>query len=385
MTFATSFGPWLAVVAVACWLGLALLEGWLIRRDRARLASATQWEGLAAGVLPRRRRRVLFGTLGVALVAFSLGRPQVSGETEWRRRGIDLVIALDFSKSMLATDIYPSRLARVRLEVDDLFKTLATDRVAIVPFAGAATHTPLTHDIEAAQALYRDLTPGDLPPGSNLGDAILVSTCLLRPDLRNESGCERIGGRGNGGAPLGGASATDDSARGESDATSVGGADERGRVLVVLTDADNDDGLPRALVETERAVEFGVSVFFVGVGTVNGDLVPDLDAAGNQRGWKRGPDGKPVTTKLGVAALDALARAAGGPDRGFILEPEVLGMPGLIARLKGIKRGDLEKQIVRQPKDVYHWFLFPGLLLLCAEALLRSRRRDGLQRKLGQL
>src|SRR5690606_32296387 len=100
----------------------------------------------------------------------------------------------------------PSRLARARELAGAGLVELAGDRVGPVVFAGAATHFPLTEDHQVARLFLNDLGPNDLPPGSNLAEVFRVSRCLLRPDLYEDLGCERIGRRGHGGDPLRGES-----------------------------------------------------------------------------------------------------------------------------------------------------------------------------------
>src|SRR4030095_16970892 len=103
------------------------------------------------------RRGVLKLVLWVAaftLLIGALAQPQVEGEATVRQRGIDVELVMDFSRSMLASDVYPSRFEAMLQEVGGLTSELEADRVAPIVFAGAAVHFPLTHDHEAARLLY---------------------------------------------------------------------------------------------------------------------------------------------------------------------------------------------------------------------------------------
>jgi Ca-activated chloride channel family protein len=313
------------------------------------------------------RRRVLKATLqilGIVMIVVALAEPRVPGETVWRQRGIDVVIAIDFSKSMLARDVYPSRVERATLEVEELMETLDADRVATVVFAGGAVHFPLTHDHAAARLLYEGVRPGDLPPGSDVGAALRRARCLLRPDVV-EGGCARIGGRGHGGDPLVGAPSPA--------AARAPAVADRARAIVLFTDGEDSDGQARA--EVEQAARLGIQVFVVGVGTVAGELVPEVDERGAPSGWKKGQGGGFVTTRLDQAALKELAVLAGDEDHYYVLDSRTPRLEALATTLDHLKKGDLDERVVRKPKEIYQWFLFPGFLLLVLEACFRDRRR----------
>src|SRR5207302_21551 len=137
---------------------------------------------MTASFSPARRRwRVILYTGGVALLIVTLARPQIPGRAKLTEsRGLDLIVALDFSKSMLARDVYPSRLDRAKAELARFIDTLRGDRVGLVAFAGETISYPLTVDYEAAKLFWRDLQPDDLPVGgTDLGAAIKAATELL--------------------------------------------------------------------------------------------------------------------------------------------------------------------------------------------------------------
>jgi Ca-activated chloride channel homolog len=378
-----SFGTWpyLAVLtAVAVGLGLALAG------RRRRQAVERVGQGLtrmsASHSAGRTRARALMLAMAATLCAIAVARPQRPGESTWRRRGIDVVVVMDFSASMLARDIHPHRLARMNKEVEELIDRLDSDRVGVVIFAGAAAHFPLTHDHEAARSVFRGLTVGDLPPGSDLGAALRMARCIVRPGLTDDPGCSGVGGRGRGGAPLPGRAALDDENLddpGDADTRDEPPArlPDRARALVVFTDGEDTEN--RAGVEVQQAALLGIQVYFVGVGTARGELVPELDSQGQEIGWKKTPDGSFVTTRLAVDELEALARLAGGPDHLMIIgEPAATSEPiadAIRARLDGLEQGDLDERAVGRPRDIYHWFLFPAFLLLIIEACMSARRR----------
>lgn len=366
MSFARDAVQWLALAtAVALTIAYALDY---TRRRRAieRIGDAPQLRRMTASLSTRRRviKAVLHVT-AITLIVFALARPYVKGESTWKKRGIDLVVAMDYSKSMLARDVYPSRVGRMELEVESLLDALESDRVATVAFAGAAAHFPLTHDTEAARSLFRGLSPLDMPPGSDLGEALMISRCIVLPGVLDDPTCERVGGRGRGGAPI------------DEEPVApprIGELADRARAIVVFT--DGEDTGDRAAAEIARAVQLGIHVYFVGIGTPSGELIPELDAQGNDIGWKKTADGKSfVTTRLDLATLDELSAVAGGESHLFVLPPDKAGAPELVRQLRHLKKGDLDQRVIKTPVEVFQFFLFPALLLLLIEACISDRRR----------
>ena len=366
-----------AITLVAVTLVYAL-EFTRRRRLLDRIGYSPMLQRMMASLSPRRRvvKAVLF-TVGATAVLVALAHPLGSGEKRWRQRGIDIALVMDYSKSMLAKDVYPTRLERMEREVSDLTDRLKSDRIAPVVFAGAAAHFPLTHDHEAARALYGSITPADLPPGSDLGEAMLVARCLLRPDVA-EGACARVGGRGRGGDPLsaepgwGSGRERPESAR---PAAKSGEADDQDRARAIVLFTDGEDTEQGARAQVQEAVRLGIDVYVIGVGTQAGELVPEVDENGQVNGWKKLPDGSFVTTRLDQAKLRELAQLAGGEGHYFVLDSKTRGLEGLVARLQRLKEGNLDERVLETAEEMFQWVLFPAFLLLLIEACLSDRRR----------
>ncbi|HEX7841799.1 MAG TPA: VWA domain-containing protein, partial [Kofleriaceae bacterium] len=187
MKFAT---PWLLWLAVAAPFAVAALH----LHDRARRRALVRRLGelpvivkVIASASPGRRiaKDALAGA-AVTLIALAAARPQIAGTRQVELHGLDLVVAVDVSKSMLVDDVGPtrettarhlesSRLARARELARAVIDELPGDRIAPVVFAAAAAHLPLTEDHVVASNFIRDLGPTDLPPGSNLAEVFRVS------------------------------------------------------------------------------------------------------------------------------------------------------------------------------------------------------------------
>jgi Ca-activated chloride channel homolog len=306
---------------------------------------------------------------GVALVTLALARPQVPGTPTWKPRGIDVAVVLDFSKSMLARDVYPSRIERARLEVDRLLDKFGEDRVAVVAYGGGAVHYPLTADYEAAKLLYHGLDPRDLPPGSDLGEGIRTARCLLLPSLGTAGQAAQVGDpsckdvRGS------------SKAHAEEGRVAVRRVDDRAQAIVVLSDGEDTEG--RAEAEVQAAAKLGIPVFFVGIGTKGGARIPELDAENQVTGWKLDETGKNfVTTRLDENSLKGLAKSGGGEDHYFRADPRRPQVEGLLKELSGLKEGTLEERAERKPTEAYHFLLFPAFIILLIEACISDRKRE---------
>ncbi len=318
------------------------------------------------------RRRILKSILmvgAVILCVLSLARPRMRGESIWRQRGIDVAIVMDFSKSMMARDVYPNRYTRMIHEVDDLIDGLDADRVSTVVFAGAAVHFPLTHDHSAVKLLYRGLDPRDLAPGSHLSEAFRVARCILHPDS-NDPGCNRVSGQVL--APTAWKVCAGDTATATPEAQEPAISD-RARAIVIFTDGEDTEGDARA--EVEAAVRQGIEVFVVGVGTVAGELIPEFDENGREIGSKKAPDGALITTRLDQKSLRELAGVGKGGSHYFSVSDAGFRGDLLLAELQRLKKGDLDERLVYKEADIYHWFLFPAFMLLIIEACVSDRRR----------
>jgi Ca-activated chloride channel family protein len=364
-------------------VGALFLYDW-IRREKltARIGELPVLGRVMATASPGRRIwKVMLQINALTCLFVALARPQVSGKRPVEIRGLDLVVAVDVSKSMLVDDVTPiqdpvtkkesrGRLALARDYADELIDALPGDRIGPVVFAGAAAHFPVTDDREVAARFLHDLGPADLPPGSNLGEVFRVSRCLLRPDLYDDLGCARIGRRGHGGDPLPGESLDPKDAPKDD---VVEQKVERGKAMVVITDGGDSD--EATLREVATARELGIAVFIVGVGTTQGGLVHEIDAQGNPTDTvKVDKTGATVTSKRDDAGMTALAAAGGDEHRYFVAGAGEGDPMQVVQALKAVNRGLATKK-VDEKRDIFQPYLFAALILLVIEAAISTRRR----------
>jgi Ca-activated chloride channel family protein len=301
----------------------------------------------AARLLPQPRRAQLLpelsGTqgalrssalgLGLSLLFVAAAGPQCGERTEIvKRAGVDLVIALDASTSMLARDVKPSRLERAKVEVSALLDQLKGDRVGLVVFAGEAfVQCPLTTDYGAAKLFLRAVDPHNMPQqGTAIAEAL-------------------------------------DEARRVLDGGSRGGA---GKAVLLLTDGEDFEG-DAAQVAAQLA-EAGIRVYAAPVGTEAGEPIPLTDAQGNVTGYKKDREGKTVLTRVDVNALREVAEKGGGK----LLAGSAMGVgvSQLVAELDKMQKGELESRLTVQYDERYGALAWPAFALLAVGAALGEGR-----------
>lgn len=285
---------------------------------------------------PRQALRPVLFTLALTLIVITLARPQAGGRAKLeKQRGLDLVVALDFSKSMLARDIYPSRLERAKRELERLMDNLAGDRVGLVAFAGDTLTYPPTTDYAAVKLFWRDLQPTDMPVGGTAVGRALRSALGQLTRLRSKGG------------------------------------ETRSQVILLLTDGEDTESEP--LEVAVEAARLGIKIYAVGVGSRSGELIPQVDEEGKVLGYLKDSEGKYVTSRLAEDMLSQLAAKTNGEY--IRAEGNRFGVEAIEAALAGLKRTENEARLVKQYDEVFEVFLFPAFLLLVGEACLGDRRR----------
>jgi Ca-activated chloride channel family protein len=321
----------IAVVAYA-------FDGQRRRRALERIGHLPMLLRMTASSSPARRRwRAILTVAAVACLCAALARPQLPGRAKLTQsRGLDLVVALDFSRSMLAKDVYPTRLDRAKRELDHLIDSLKGDRVGLVAFAGETMAYPLTIDYEAAKLFWRDLGPDDMPVGgTDLGRAIRSSTELL--------------------------------VRGKKESDKRKGA----QVILLLTDGEDTEG--QGVAAARDAAALGIRIYTLGIGSAERPFVQLTDAEGKSTGYLSGSDGEPVRVGLDEAALRQIATAAGGEY--VTLDPRRFGVERVQSAIAGLERTQEAARFEREPEDVGRFFLLPAFILLLLEASVRERKR----------
>jgi Ca-activated chloride channel family protein len=314
---------------------LGALLSLVSRRDRKRFAEPLLF-GALTGSLSRTRRN--FGTvcffLGMLFLTFAMAEPRFGTKTEVvKRTGIDIIIALDTSLSMLAEDIKPNRLVQAKYEIGRLIDNLQGDRVALVVFSGRAlVQCPLSNDYAAAKNLLEFVEAGAVPvAGTNIEDAITTSLDLL--ERGSEVGSES-------------------------------------QLIILFTDGESLSGNPENAAK--KASGKGVHIITVGIGTVGGELIPLRNEKGDLSGYKQDDKGEIVKTSLDEDTLRKVAFTTGGA---FLWEPNgEVSMDAVLQEVGGMKRADLSERRISRLKERYQMPLGVSLLFFLTWLVIGERR-----------
>jgi len=270
---------------------------------------------------------------GLLLLSLALAQPQCGERSELtKRRGVDVVVALDASKSMLARDVAPDRLERARLELLTLLDELKGDRVGLVVFAGDAfIQCPLTSDYAAAKLFLKAVDPLNMPQGgTNIGAALALARQVLE-------GADR-------------------------------GAKER--VVVLISDGEDLQGEVQDGVDALK--ELGAKVYAVAIGSEQGEPIPVTGRNGEHLGFQKDAEGNTVLTRLDARGLREIAEATGGE---LFHEPRGVAMTEVVQRIDRMQKSELESRISVRYDERYQAYALPGLGLVLAGLAVRPSRR----------
>lgn len=279
------------------------------------------------------KTRLVLLVAAVGLLLLTLARPRwgFSWE-EAKQQGLDIVAAIDTSRSMLAEDISPNRLARAKLAALDLMRLAKSDRLGLIAFAGTAfLQCPLTLDDEAFRQSVESLQVGIIPQGGTaLTEAIETAAKAFSHEGDNH------------------------------------------KVLILLTDGEDNDNESGALEAAKQGAEKGLRIFTIGVGTPNGELLPQRDGSG-ALSYIKNERGEVVKSRLDEKLLTQIATAANGfylPMSGANTM-QVLYDKGLAL----LPKTEFSSKLIKRYHERYQWFLALAIVLLLAEMFLPERKR----------
>ncbi|HEY3498162.1 MAG TPA: VWA domain-containing protein [Polyangiaceae bacterium] len=332
MRFAESL--WLLGALGALLLGVALaFGGFLGRRALKTFGDPELVESLATARAGG--RRALKGVLLVLALGFAflaLAQPQYGKGTRLiPATDLDVVIVLDYSKSMYAKDITPSRIERAKAEVGRLIADMPGARFGAVAFAGETMAFPLTSDGAAIAQFLRQLSPNDMPVG---GTAIARALSAGRELLARD--------------PL---------------------SKDHRKVMLLVTDGEDLEGDP--VEEAQAAKRDQITVFVVQVGGRTPEPIPEVNELGQTTGYRQDAEGRPLTTSLSAAGEEQLTKIA-ETTGGLIARSEKggTGIDEIAARLRRLMSEELSERVETVYADVYAYPLVLALLLLLVETAI---------------
>ena len=309
---------------------------WLYARARrkrlARFGNPETIGQLMPEASPKRTRHkfVLF-LLAITAVIVALARPQFGSKLkEVTARGVEIMIAVDVSNSMLAEDFEPNRLERTKFAIDRLIEQLREDRIGLIVFAGDAyVQLPITSDYVAARNFARHLSPNMVTrQGTALGAAI---------DLA---------------------------------AMSFSTGSEGSRILNLISDGENHEDDP--IAAARQAADMGIKIYTIGIGTeqgapifLNGDYITD-------------EEGNMVVTRLDEAMLEQVALTTGGSY--IRATNRSIGLDEIIQQINEVEKKELTAQVFEAYNEQFQYLIALALVLLIVELLIIPRKNRVLAR-----
>lgn len=302
------------------------------RKAKERFGNLALIEKLSLSYSPKKqRRKVDLMLLGVFFLLFSLARPQLGTKlTLMKREGVDIIIAMDVSLSMLAEDIKPNRLEKAKQEINGLISRMKGDRVGLVAFAGVPfVQCPLTLDYSAAKMFLDIIDVNLIPqPGTALGDAVRASIKAFNQKERKY------------------------------------------KVLILLTDGEDHDSDP--LGAAEEASKEGIRIYTIGIGSVQGEPIPIKDNRGQVTGFKKDKEGSVIVSRLDEVTLQKIALTTGG--KYYHATSGEMELDKIYDEISKMEKKELEGKLLTQYEDRYQYFLLLSVVFLTIEFLLSERR-----------
>ena len=280
----------------------------------------------------RQRTKSLLILIALMLVAVALARLQFGTHLELlKREGIDIVIALDVSNSMMARDMLPNRLDKAKQEIRGVIERLKGDRIGLVVFAGEAfIQCPLTLDYSAAGFLLASVDNTSVSvQGTSLTAAIeMASRAFAQQEKKH-------------------------------------------KVLLLLTDGENfEEG---AVEKAEQARQEGIKIYTIGIGNPDGEPIPILDRSGTQLGFLKDSTGKVVVSSLDETTLQKISLATGG--KYYHATAGEIELDRIFDEVSSMEKKELEGALVTRYDDRFQWPLLLAILLVVGEFFLSERKK----------
>ena len=293
---------------------------WLLMKNSPHISFARQG-GKAAMLI-----------FGVLFLVLTLSQLQCGTHMEMmKRQGVDIIVAIDVSASMLAEDMKPNRITKARQEVRGILDRLQGDRIGLVAFAGEAfIQCPLTLDYSAAELFLDVIDVGLIPrQGTAIGDAIRKATEAFESKERKH------------------------------------------KVLILLTDGEDHNTNP--IEAADEARKAGVKIYAIGIGSPVGEPIPITDRAGNKAGYKKDKNGEVVVTKLDEMTLQKIALNTGG--RYYNASPGEMELDKVYDDIAKMEKKELEGKLLMQYEDRFQYPLALALILIIGEFFISEIRK----------
>jgi Ca-activated chloride channel homolog len=278
--------------------------------------------------------KFIFVLTGISSIIIMLARPQFGSKLEEvKKQGVEVIIALDVSNSMLAEDIQPDRLTRAKQAISKLVDNLENDKIGLIVFAGDAyTQIPVTTDYISAKMFLSTVNPDMVPKqGTAIGAAIGLAAKSFSP------------------------------------------GENKSKAIIIITDGENHEDDPVA--EAESASKAGIVIHTIGIGSAEGVPVPVN--AGGKRDYLKDSDGSTVITKLDEDILKKIAVSTGG---NYVRANNFnIGLDAIFNDIRKMKKDELESTMYTEYNDQFQIFAAIALFFLILDFIIMERKNRKLQ------
>lgn len=312
---------------------------WYARRQRKKALALFGQKEILSVLMPnvsagRPVLKFVVLMLALACIIIGIARPQFGSKLKTeKRKGIELMIALDVSNSMMAEDIQPSRLERAKRAISQLVDKLSSDKIGLIVFAGDAyTQLPITADYVSAKLFLNAISTQMVPTqGTAIGAAINLGMKSFNPQFTGS------------------------------------------KAMIIITDGENheDDAIGAATAAAEQ----GITIYTIGMGSPQGGPIPEF--SGGQKTYRKDKSGNTIVTKLDEQMLQKIAEAGKGA---YIRANNAqVGLNNLLNEVDKMEKSDLETQIYADYDDKFQYFIGLGLFLILLDFLILERKNKYLK------
>ena len=319
---------------------LIFLFIWLMYWRKLALKRYGEWSMVQRLIPAISSNRMIFKfaliMFGYALLIIGIANPQTGSKlVEGERKGIDIMIALDVSNSMLAEDIQPNRLERAKQSISKLIDKLGNDRVGIIVFAGNAyMQLPITTDYSAAKMFLTTINTKIVPTqGTAIGEAIDMAI----ESFDNET---------------------------------------HSRAIIVITDGENHEDEP--IESAKNAVDQGINVYTIGMGLPEGAPIPEYNQYNRRTGYKKDRQGSTVVTKLNESMLQQIASAGKGVY--VRANNSSAGLKTVFDEINKLEKTEFESKMFSDYEDRFQYFIALSLLFIILELFIFERKSKWLSK-----
>jgi Ca-activated chloride channel family protein len=282
--------------------------------------------------MARRNFKFILFLSALTLLIIAVARPQFGSKLEQiKREGIEMIIALDVSRSMMAEDVKPNRLERAKQAIVELINLMKDDKIGLIIFAGDAyTQLPITADYISAKMFLLNISPEVVSKqGTAIASAIELGTKSFSQDPK------------------------------------------AAKVIVIISDGEDHIGDP--VQAAKDAVEKGIKVFTIGMGSPTGSPIP-LTNSGSQSGFLKDRNGDVIISRMDPTTLSKIAESGGGEF--FSASTSNVGLDRLYNKLNKLNKSEIETRVYSEYDDQFPYLIFASLLLLVFDLLILERKNQ---------